>query len=100
MPFIFACIILFVIVTYIIYADTSTWNLYIEFADSWLEMADKEQKYLDELLEKYSAVTDPYELMLYDSIIGLERDAIKRCKGYADEWMNKIPKWYLNLGRI
>ena len=49
--FLFSIIVFFVIVTYIIYADTSTWNLYIEFADSWLEMADEEQKYLDELLE-------------------------------------------------
>lgn len=96
MPFIFASIMLFVIIAFIIYTDVSSWERYINFANDWLELADAEQRSLDLLEKEVSNIINPHELMLYDSIMGFSVDAIKRRTGYAEDWMNKVPKWYLN----
>ena len=97
MPFYFASVVCLTIICFILYTHVSSWNLYIYFANGWLKLADKEQVHLDSLEKDLLDITDPCTLMLYDSIIELSEDAIKRHHDAAEKWMNKIPKWYISF---
>ena len=54
---------LFVIIAFIIYTDVSSWELYINFANDWLGLADQEQVHLDSLEKDLLDITDPCTLV-------------------------------------